>query len=276
MASVLLIVLALFGISAIRVIDMSWCHEAIKDMVGQYWWHEDWDNVPSLQVDANFSWMNAPFPKPLLIAHALGAAGRINANTLGAAKSTLQAGWTHLEVDIWLDDTAQLRCHHGPHSPLILQESDCTFEKLLALTNNTNQWLILDIKTNFEQTGRRILDAAISQKREGILIFQLYRPADVISFGKWQKETQLPAPILTAYASRRSLNELQKQAERLHIKALAFPLDRAIALSKKNPSIALLLHPVHDCSAFDRALIAGASGVYARSDLACPTTFVTP
>lgn len=268
---ILLFGMVVFGIDKIHRLDKIYFHESIKDSIGKYLLAESWDNLPVLRPDADVSWMIKTTKTPLLIAHALGASGTAEANTLPAAKAALEAGFTHFEVDVWLDNSNRLRCHHGPELPLTLQDSDCTIDKLFTLLNKPNLWLILDIKTDFQRTGRRIIDAAISQKMEGKLIFQLYKPADLVNFSNWEKEIRLPAPILTAYMSHRSLNELLKQADHLHIKAFTFPLGRAPALSIRPSSVSLFVHPVHDCQAFVEALSINIFGIYTVKDLLCTT-----
>ncbi len=265
-AAALLVLLALFGRPLLRYADTHLFHEALKDTAGRWWWREDWDQAPVLQAGADASWLQG---RPLRIAHALGSAGRSDANSLGAMQALLKEDWTHFEVDVWLDAEGRLRCHHGPAAPAPLRPSDCTFERLLTLLDSGRHWIILDIKTDFQRTGQRILAAAQARSFTGRLVFQLYQPSDVLHFAAWQASAPLPAPILTAYDSRRSLNELLGQAQRLHMGALTFPLERAGALSRAAGSVSLLVHPVHDCAAWSTAAALKVAGIYALRGLAC-------
>jgi hypothetical protein len=192
----LLILTILFSIAIIRKTDVNYFHENIKETINLLWWHENWQNITPLRIDADSQWMNRTSKGSLRIAHALGASGTSDANTLKAAEKALNAGFSHFEVDVWLDQYAQLRCHNGPVPPALLQPSDCTIDKLSMLLNQSHQWLILDIKTNLKEIGLKIIQVPKESKSLDKLIFQLYKPDDLVYFAQWDNEFRLPAPNL--------------------------------------------------------------------------------
>jgi hypothetical protein len=207
------------------------------------------------------------------IAHALGASGLPQANRLQAFQASLADGFRHFEVDIWLDDQRHLRCHHGNSeagSPPLLTAGDCTLETLLPLLVAAQGWLVLDIKTDFEATGRRIVDLLRGQLAARQVVFQLYRPAHLALFADWAAELPLPAPIVTVYAAHRGVQHIADHLRALNVQVLTLPLDKTGALLTKPAGVALLVHPVHDCAAWARAVGWGAQGVYTLQGLRCP------
>lgn len=215
----------------------------------------------------DYAWVDTA-PRPILVAHALGEAGLTGQNTLGALQRSIERGLRLLEIDVWLDKAGRLRCHHGPKPPADFGPGDCQLPDALRAAVQAQAWLVLDIKTDFEETGevivRQLQDDPTAVKR---LIFQLYKPSDIAQFTAWATRLDLPGPIVTAHRARRSLRHVAHHTSRLGIRVLTFPLYRSEALAELTPGLVLLVHPVHDCDAALEANKLPADGMYLLSKL---------
>ncbi len=67
-----------------------------------------------------------------------------------------------------------LRCQHDPRPQGDLVQDGCTFETLLAALPDA--WIVLDIKTDFEAVGQRIVDRMTGTADAGHIVFQLHDP----------------------------------------------------------------------------------------------------
>jgi hypothetical protein len=217
--------------------------------------------------------MRAQGVTPWRIAHAFGASGRPQANSLAALVASLVAGLTLFEVDLWLDPQGRIRCFHGDdqgHAPPPFAAGDCTFDTLLPQLAAAPGWLVLDIKTDFEATGRRIVDALRGQAVARQVVFQLYQPAHLALFSAWAAEAPFAAPIVTVYAAHRGVQHIANALQTLNVHALTLPLDKRHLLDQRPSAVALLVHPVHNCEDLSAAMAWGAQGIYTLSDLQCP------
>jgi hypothetical protein len=254
------------GRAALRWLDVQLLDEALKDASGRWWHREDWQAAPALPRGLDASWLREA-GRPVLIAHALGEAGQAGQNTLDAMRRSHARGLRLMEVDIWLDDRGELRCHHGPARPDPMRPGDCTLPPLARAAAGDGSWLVLDLKTEFRATGEAILRALDGQPGVARLVFQLYQPADVAAFAEWSTRHRLPAPIVTAYQAHRSVRHVARHAERIGAVALAVPLQRAQALGPLPPSVVLMVHPIKDCDGVRRATQLSARGLYVMSAL---------
>jgi hypothetical protein len=238
---------ALFGNAAARWVDVNWLHEGIKDHWGAWHDREDWSRLAPLPANLDRAWLNASASTMLPIAHALGESGEPGANTLQAFQAAKEKGFRLFEVDLSLDEAGRLRCHHGPEPlPAYDPASSCTLERLMPLVAAADGWLILDIKDDFVTTANQILATLRRVGHADRAIFQLYVPRDVDWFRSAALGSDLPAPIVTAYVARRSVNHLAANARRLNVAALAVPITKLPALNV-NPDLPLLVYPVHTC-----------------------------
>lgn len=244
-------------------VDSEWLGEWIMDTFARVRSLEDWLSARPLRSGQDYRWLKAG-GTPVRIAHALGESGMPTANTLGAMRRSYQAGFRIFEVDLVLED-GELRCQHDPGPPMGRVRDGCTFETLMAALP-LDAFLVLDIKSDFEAVGRRILDRVKGTSDARRVVFQLYRPEDFRSFGLWQSQAALPGPILTAYLSHRRVDHVAANAGRLGIKALTLPIERLPALSVRPAGVFVLVHPVHTCET--RRLVQDrADGVYVLSSL---------
>lgn len=246
-------------------VDSDWLGERIMDTLTRVRSTEDWSSAQPLRRGQDYRWLKAG-GVPIRIAHALGESGMPTANTLGAMRRSYQAGFRIFEVDLVLED-GELRCKHDPGPQTEMVRDGCTFEALITALP-PDAFLVLDIKTDFEAVGRRILERVTGTRDARRVVFQLYRPEDFRSFGLWQSHAPLPGPILTAYLSHRRVDHVAANVGRLGVKALTLPLERLPALSVRPDGVSLLVHPVHSCETWGQARNR-ADGAYALSSLRC-------
>lgn len=257
-------VLAVLATSpALRWIDIHVLGESMKDQWGRWRYAEDWTEPAPLPPGLDYSWLQAS-SRPILIAHALGEAGRSGQNGLAAQQHALRAGFRLLEIDVWLDEVGRLRCHHGPTPPVAPVPGECSLQAAARAAAAGGAWLVLDIKTDFQPTGEAIVQQFRTDPSASRLIFQLYRPTDVGLFTAWAPALKLPGPIVTAYRARRSLRHIAGQIDRLGVKALTYPLYRGAALADAPfpEGTVRLIHPVHDCAELGDARRLKADGFY--------------
>jgi glycerophosphoryl diester phosphodiesterase len=250
----------------VRWADVQWFDETLSDRWADWRHGEDWSGLPPLHTGLSYAWL-AQAGNPVLIAHALGESDSPGQNTLGAMQRSLQAGLRILEIDIWLDDQGILRCHHGPSAPPPASAEACTLEQALEVAAAHDAWLVLDIKTDYASTGRLIVQRFARNPAADRLIFQLYRTEDVLLFNQWASGMPLPGPIVTTYLARRSLGHVAMHAQRIGVRAFAFPLERRAAFKSSHGALKVLVHPVHNCAAVRAAQEIGADGFYVTSHL---------
>lgn len=265
-AVALLVSLAIWAPTMARWLDRNLLDEHLKDTWGRLQYQEDWTDAPALPPTLDDTWL-AQATRPVLVAHALGEASEPGQNTLAAMQRSIDRGIRLLEVDLWLDAQGLLRCHHGPDAPRPFSPGECTLPTAAQAALRTDTWLVLDIKTDFGAAGEALLRQMSGSPAASRLIFQLYRPKDVAMFKEWAHRLPLPSPIVTAYASHRSVGHLALHAQRLGVRALTLPLERIAALREPPRGMALLVHPVHDCDDVARAASTAAQGLYVRSSL---------
>lgn len=251
--------------------DMMWFHEKLRQFYGEHIAKENWLSVPTLPAGMDYRWMDAD-GQMLRIGHALGYSGTELGNELSAVPKTRARRISVLEVDLWLTDDGSLRCFHGPGVPGPLLSQTCTFDRLLSITQESGEYLVLDIKTDFKRTTTAIdsvLQGMPTQRRR--IVFQLYRPSDVKTFLTLPGVKTFAGPIVTAYVARSSLDRVREGAIRAGIKAFTFPLQRRAALSPlASTDIGLFVHPVHSCDDVALAKRHGYAGIYTLAELSCP------
>ena len=147
-----------------------------------------------------------------------------------------------------------------------MPKHSCTLDALLPRVVAADDWLVLDIKTPFVPTANVVSDVLRREGHADRLIFQLYRPEDVRWFETAVKEFELPRPIITAYAAKRSVNHLASQVSRLRAAAFTVAINKLPAL-RVDPGLPLLVHPIHDCKDWREASIYPVRGIYTISQL---------
>lgn len=268
-----LLVAVLLCLSLLRpvlvALDRDFWHETVRRWRNELLKKEDWAAVPPLPA-LDYRWLESRRGATRRIAHALGRYNTPLANELGAVPLALADGFDILEVDLWLDKDGEVRCFHGPGDPGPLTSRSCTFERLLAATRRSATWLVLDIKTDFALTSARIMQQLQYTTQDAPrVIFQLYHPQDVRRFAQLLNGHALPGPIITAYDSSASLNEVAEGVARSGVKVMTIPYERARALTRPLSGVSVFVHPVHDCATMAAAQAAGYRGVYTLSGLRC-------
>lgn len=251
-----------------HAIDQRLFHEAAKDAIGRFVAHEDWSRVATLGPAQDYGWLLRR-QGPLHIAHGLGEISG-EANSLAALRRSAAAGFQFFEVDLWLDKDV-VHCFHGPGVPPTIDAGGCTLDSLMAALPR-DAWLILDIKTDFQSTGDRIVQSLRASGTASRVIFQLYKPEQFAVFRRWQETLPLPGPIVTAYLARRSANTVAAAAAQAGARAFTLPLDRLDGFSRRPPGLAVLAHPFYDCAALRQAAADGVRGFYMENNLGCAGT----
>jgi hypothetical protein len=251
--------------ATVHDVDSTWFDERLQDAWGRAS-GEDWNRVPALRQPQDYAWLDGAGATPVRIAHALGNSGDAEANSVGAMLRAESAGIRLFEVDLSLEPGGVLRCAHDPGTPA--PASACTFESLMAALP-PDAWVVLDIKSDFAAAGERVVQVLRDDGKAQQVIFQLYRPEDVVLFATWQHQQALPGPIVTAYLSHRSVNTVSREAARIGVRAFTLPVWRVAAFSRRPADEAFFIHPVHDCHAWDVARKAGARGIYVRTEVRC-------
>lgn len=248
-------------------IDRDWLGERVMDILTRVRSDEDWSFAEPLRPNQDYRWLKVG-GMPVRIAHALGESGMPTANTMGAMRRSYEAGFRIFEVDL-IQENGELRCQHDPGPQTAMVSDGCTFDRLMAALP-VDAWVVLDIKTEFAAVGQRIVDRVKGAADARRVVFQLYRPEDFALFNQWQRQADLPGPILTAYLAHRRIDHLVANAQRTGIRAFTLPLERLPAMRARPLGAALLLHPVHNCEDWLVAR-AKADGVYMLSSLRCPS-----
>jgi hypothetical protein len=252
-----------------HIVDESWLDERLMDGLALLTLHEDWERVQPLHRTQDYTWLDRA-PAFVRIAHALGESAGPAPNTVAALERSRADGFRLFEVDLSLVN-GELRCQHDPDATGPVHSQDCRFESLLRALPREDAWLVLDIKTDFAETGGRVVEVLRHEGRASQVIFQLYQPGHLALFDQWQAKEDLPGPIVTAYLAHRSIHVVADAAVRAGVRALTLPTWRLPALRRHSapPALALFVHPVHDCSAWREAREAGVRGVYTLRGLHC-------
>ncbi len=258
-------------LNGLRWLDSHVLHEGLKDTWYRLFSQESWSSLPVLQLPLDYTWLQAA-GTPRRIGHALGASESAQANTLGAADAALASGLRVLEVDLWLDDQGEIRCHHGPPAPPPMLAGDCTFATLLERMVRAQAFLVLDIKSDFATTGARIVQALPSDAAAQRVVFQLYEPTHVALFQQWRQSRPLAGPMVTAYRAKRAVNHALTGARAAGIRAYTLPVERLPALSEPPLGMAVFVHPVHDCATWQAVQAVGEVGMFALTGLNCGQT----
>lgn len=236
---------------------------------------EDWSSAPKLPVNLDYRWARADKPGPVQIAHALGAWNdKYKANTLYALHQSLAKGMNLMEVDLTLAGDGKLYCFHGPGEPpfAIMHARDrCDFNALVNEMRRSDFYLILDLKSNFEQSSRVVSEALKKTNFAPRVVFQIYAPSDLIIFNAIAKDQAFAGPILTLYRSHRTVFHMAPNIKRMGFHVLTVPVDRISEFFEMTRwrELRLLTHPISSCSELNYMLNLGVAGGYIDSDFAC-------
>lgn len=239
-------VLGLHRSEFVRWVDINFCKECLRDTFGRIFSDEDWLFREDLSAKLDYSWLKIA-DKPILIAHALGAAGLADSNTLTQMASSFAKGFIFFELDVTLDREGILRCAHGPKNLLKYKNGDCTFQKVINYVKRNKLFLIIDIKSDFKLTAD-VIFSKVSKSDATRVIFQLYQPEHVRVFTEFLERKSFAGPIVTLYRSRRSVEHVLNALSDSNIKVVTIPRYRLPALGINKRAFDILTHPVHNCS----------------------------
>jgi glycerophosphoryl diester phosphodiesterase len=240
--------------SVIRWIDLNYYNENIYDTWGSITTNEDWSKAQPLPKNLDKSWLaSRKIDNIYYIAHALGGSGTLTANTYAAFEESRNRGFKLYEVDIFLDEAGHLRCYHGPDTPSAFNPKEsCILDTLLPMIDKAEGWVVLDIKTDFQITGNKIIDLVKINHLSQRVIFQLYHPDELSWFSEKARQVSLPVPIVTVYESKRSANHIANHTQKLNIDVLTVPFKRLRSMKKFNARVKLFTHPIHNCKDWEK------------------------
>ena len=247
-----------------------------KNLVRLLYKHESWASVNTLRdsgLNLEDKWVYLLSQRSRVVMHALGDYSR--RNSLAGVSSSAAKGAEFFEVDIFLDESGRLRCHHGPEYPEPYQAGDCEFALLLS-TLPQNSFLILDVKTNFVTTANEVLKE-LSQKEmsesRSKVIFQLYLPSHLrwfVEAGRRHPDVLRNKPIVTLYRTH-SYAPFVSLASPDFVGAITYPWSRLDMKSLESflfkVNKPLLTHAISDCNALMDAIDSGVVGIYGPNTL---------
>ena len=195
---------------------------------------------------------------PIAIAHALAPQVGVPMNSLAALADAQALGFTILEVDLALTSDGDVLCFHEDDSdrrepPLLStrqiralqgEGASCTLQDLVNYARTHSEVrFIIDLKSRFLPTYRRIRDIIADQKLAKQFVPQLYDFADLTMF---RRDRFFAEPIFTGYRSPLSNREIIETARRFQVDVVVLHESRIIRLATLPSDIKLLAHPVDD------------------------------
>lgn len=212
---------------------------------------------------------------PIAIAHALAPQAGVPMNSLTALADTQALGFTVLEVDLALTSDGDVLCFHEDDSDrreppllstrqiqaLVGDSASCTLQNLVHYARtHPRVRFIIDLKSRFLPTYRRIRDIIADPKLAKQFIPQLYDFADL---GAFRRDRFFAEPIFTGYRSPLSNREIIEAARRFQVDIVVLHESRIARLTTLPSDIKLLAHPVDDRETALRLLCEkGVDGLY--------------
>jgi hypothetical protein len=253
-------------VEAVKYIDRSYLGENLKDMLAVLVTDEDWTDLPASRV-YDYNWLKQEENEtPLKIAHALGSVSQ--PNTIAAYNRAARQGYKFFEVDLWFDEQLGVICHHGPELPDRQNFLGCTLAELLS-SMTADQYLVLDIKTDFVLTSRAVMDVINLLKPKPKIIFQLYQPSHLAHFNQYYRAYPLVGPVVTVYTSHRSIPHIAKNVKDAGVEVLTVPFPRLFVAQNNHGELNIFTHPIRSCQDWGQAMDSGVKGVYIKSNLDC-------
>ena len=215
------------------------------------------DKVLYKRVLSNFDfrWL---IEKPQFVAHALGGSGNF-ANTSSAFLASIESGLKFYEVDIRLDEGI-IYCEHDQPFSKRNASNKCSLEWMARRAKEEDIWFILDVKTDFVPTYKKIyteLRALNTRKRfiPQLYIFEQIRYIDPALFA---------GPIFTGYRQNQSAAALLATAEDLGVPAITLS-PRYAAVAAPSKSVYIFTHGVQSVKLISKLSASGVSGFYVKS-----------
>ena len=235
-----------------KKIDNVYFEEYFKDLNGKYLYKEKWIKINDEKLD--YSWLK----KYSFISHGL--------EVLTSNKKC------NIKLDAMTISLYELNFTTVNNTLYILNDQvKCDKILLLKILNKSeNNFIIIDIKDDFKKTSNLIIKYAKKNNFLDKLIFQIYKPNDLIIFFKLKnKYSILPGPLITSYKSRRSINYLTKISISNKIKVLTIPISKSKNFHK-NKDLFYFTHSIHNCDQFFKSMKnKKISGIYYDPNLQC-------
>lgn len=236
----------------------------VKNILSYTIYYEDWDSIKDKKFNWDYSWLGN-IKGQIIIAHALGFAGSKKQNTLEAYVEAANAGFKYFEVDLWLDKEGVIQCHHGPDVPKSVHSPDCTFDVIQKKVCSEDNYLILDIKTDFKKTVTAI-EPYLGEHQSKCVIFQLYRPSEISLFDHLQRKYKLRGAIYTYYLTRRNIEFVSFIVYGAGIRAMTVPITAQLTDIFAKPGFSIFTHPVDSCNSLFVSRQNNTTGIYTTVD----------
>lgn len=225
-----------------------------------------------------YEWLEG---KPMIaIAHGLGPQLWAGPNSRQTFEEGRRRGLQIFEIDITVTTDGRLIAYHGESAGELGHLSWQQYREVMAARGmepleftEVVTWaraypdvrFVLDVKNRFDD-AYRIIRAAIGNPALGqSFIPQIYFFDQLPSF---RADHFFAGEIFTSYRTRMRNVTILRSAERLRVRAVAFPRDRVDSLVDVPRSISILAHPVDDAFQAAHLRAIGVRGIY--------TSYLTP
>ena len=179
-----------------------------------------------------------------LVGHATGFRASKTENTTNGLIAAQRLGLSYFEIDLTYDGGI-IYCAHE-----IALIKDCKFSDILAFLKPSDL-LLLDLKSDFENTVKKIRNTQGLYQHKDQMIFQLYRPNDLNILTDIFDDDQ--KYIFTLYRSHRSLEHICKNISG-RISEIVVHQRHVEQMSQHCPDVKLILHPISDCRTLEAVL----------------------
>lgn len=199
---------------------------------------ENWSQLSSVN---NYSEV---FKSGQLVGHATGFRTTKTENSVDGLIAAQALGLSHFEIDLTYDGEI-IYCAHE-----IALIKDCKFSDILGFLKPSDL-LLLDLKSDFENTVKKIRNTQGLYQHKDQMIFQLYRPNDLNILTDIFDDDQ--KYIFTLYRSHRSLEHICKNISG-RISEIVVHRRLVEKMNQHCPDVKLILHPISDCQTLDVVL----------------------
>lgn len=223
------ILFSLFMIN-LKKIDNYFLNETLKDFSGKFYFKEIWRKYND--NDLNYKWIR----KFNYVVHGINEIKKIDSCKLDNTKefSLYEINFFNLNNKISLSSTKY-----------------CSIDNILDLLKKKKNYIIVDIKDEFNLFSKEILEFAEKNNIIDKIIFQIYKPENLeLYFQYLKKYYNLPGPIITTYKSRRSIGYLSKTAKENKIKVLTVNNKKLVNIDSKF-DIDFFIFPVNSCNLYN-------------------------
>ena len=206
---------------------------------------------------ANYEWLS---DDDIMIAHGLGGSDNL-INTQAAFESSLKAGFRYFEVDVVLHNN-ELFCSHSLAE--IKHDERCKFESIISMAESHKVWFILDVKSKFDITYKKITEEL--QASPSHVGHQFIPQIYLFNQIKYLDLTLFSGPIFTGYRINQHGGFLQEIASNLRLPVMALPPIK-LSTSSTGFKVRLFSHNINSLQEYKKLKHMGVTGFYIRERL---------